>query len=126
MRSKPQTLQAIEGLYKLYARFNKKYFADLLPKEVRLVIVPMNRTGYSIDTRPKKRGDLEVGCTTIPDDPAAPRTVEINDLTLMDEPYARIVLMHEMIHVKGVLNHGPEFTREIDRIAKLGFLREIV
>lgn len=124
MRTRPQALRAIEDLYRLYARFNKKYFGGNLPKEVRLVIVPMGKRGYSIDTTGAP--DLEVGCTTMPENPEALPTVEINDLTLLDPNYARMVMMHEMIHVGGVLDHGATFKKEIDRVSRLGFLREIL
>lgn len=127
MKHKPHALKAIEALYTLYERLNRRYFGGELPKEVRIVVVPVGRKGYTIDTREREEKVREMGCTTFfPDLPEALQTVELNELAMLDDTTATTVLAHEMIHVKGILNHGPEFKKEVDRLAKLGLLREIL
>ena len=127
MRHKPRALKDLESLYELYERLNRKFFAGALPKEIRIVIVPVGRRGYSIDTRERDDRNREMGCTTsFPGIPEALQTVELNELAMADMMTATVVMAHEMIHVKGVLNHGAEFKKEVDRLAKEGLLREIL
>ena len=87
----------------------------------------MGRLGYSLDTLEKSETTPELGCTTaFPDIPQAIKTVELNELAMADMMTATAVMAHEMIHVSGILDHGPKFKKEVDRLAKAGLLREIL
>ena len=118
MRHKPRALKAIESLYEIYASFNRAYFGGALPSEVVILFVPKGKNGLGLVT------GSELACTLQEKDKA--QIIEVSEEILADSRLAKVVIAHEQIHVKGVMNHGPAFRREWDRLAKEGFMRELM
>lgn len=118
----PPTKLSQDWLYEQYAKFNKKYWDNSLPADVLIQIVPVGRRGYSIDCR---HGTNQEGMTTTFEGDHRP-VVELSELNLDYPPYAKSVLLHEMIHVSGVHNHGKEFKLAIKKLAAKGALEELL
>lgn len=115
----PDTKRSQDWLYAEYARFNKKYWDNQLPSDILIQIVPVGRKGYSIDCRHHE------GMTTIFQGDHRP-VLELSELNLDYPPFARTVLIHEMIHVSGIHGHGKEFKAAIKKLAAKGALEELL
>lgn len=126
----PYTLRQIRWLHEQYRKMNRRYWGSALPIDIRIIIVPAGRTGYSIDCRYKVSGNIEEGMTTSLIDDTGNHLIipiiELNELMMTYPPFAKIVLLHEMVHVAGIGGHGKPFKAELDRIAKLGAVRELL
>jgi hypothetical protein len=126
----PQTLKQLRWLHDQYRKANRRFWGSQLPEDVRIVVVPAGRIGYSIDCRLRKSIGPEEGMTTTFLDDAGQHMsipiIELNELIMSYPPYAKLVLIHEMCHVAGFYGHGKAFKAEVDRISKLGALKEIL
>lgn len=130
-RREPYTLRQMRWLHAQYAKSNKRYWAEELPADVRIIVVPAGRVGLSIDCRFKPNSRIEEGTTTTITDLQTGEhlvipTIELNELIMSYIPFAKSVLLHEMIHVSGVGGHGKAFKAEVERISKLGALLEVL
>lgn len=121
----PEAQQKLNWLYQQYARYNKKFWDNRLPAEVHIQIVARGTVGQSIDCREKNKY-VEEGVTTTYPGTDIPPVIEIAEFVMNYIPYAKAVLIHEMIHAGGTRDHGKAFKDEIKRIAKLGALEVLL
>jgi hypothetical protein len=93
----------MKTINRVYAEYNKKYFEGTLPK------IPV---GF-------KRIKDNAYTLFIGNDPAA---IVLNRYLLKSGRLARIVLLHEMAHVKAGADagEGPSFQKEIHRLYQKG------
>lgn len=129
-KREPFSLRQMRWLHEQYRRFNSKYWDNRLPHDIRIIIVPTGKVGYSIDCRFKPNSVEEGATSTVVDDETGEHlilpTIELNELIMNYPPFARLVLLHEMLHVGGIQGHGKAFKTECQRIAKLGALTDIL
>jgi hypothetical protein len=102
----------IRGLKNLFRRYNLKYFGGELPTPEIYLVHKLNEEGKPL-----------CGTTTKVDD-----TFIIEISTGMIVCLEKLTLIHEMAHMKlwpMVSHRTNSWKKEIDRIASMGFLREI-
>jgi hypothetical protein len=87
-------------LQQLFREFNRRFFDDQLPPYHVKIIPPMK-------TR-KLCGDIK----------KAKRVIRI--VLVEDEQQMTRTLIHEMAHAASVLNHGPKFEAELERLVQVG------
>ena len=120
----PEAQKKLVWLYDQYAKYNKKFWDNRLTNEILIQLVGQETVGYSIDCR-SKNPLMEEGCTTTFEGNAPP-VLEIAEFIMNYPPFAKGVLLHEMVHVSGVVGHGRAFKDEVKKIAKLGALEVLL
>jgi hypothetical protein len=98
------------GLRRYYQTYNAKFFGGALPEDVDVIWAPHN------------------GCSGVTIfEPNEDIVIKINPMYLGDSCRGRLLLLHEMCHVKlGTrVSHGPKFQAEMLRLAQIGAFKNL-
>lgn len=121
----PKLAEDTSWIYSEYYRLNNTYWKGALPHDVPIYIIPPEGEGSGLI--PKD----EHGCTMFLDGSDTVAKIELNEDILKDKTFARMVLMHEMVHIAirekyPRTDHGEKFKAEVKRISRLGALIEVL
>jgi hypothetical protein len=99
-------------LARAYARFNKTYFGNKLPKDmvVRFAKLDINNVGLAVTYCKFER----------------PLYIDISRPLAVHSMLADMTLLHEMVHVENPkwCGHGPKFQKRMLQLAKKGAFRD--
>lgn len=128
----PDSLLTTMDLYQAYERYNKKYWKGKLPPNVTINVISPDGKGYIVSLKEGNIGGSGFS-TAAPNEPL----IELSAVTLSSDSHWKLVLAHEMCHLavdldgmkkgtRGKSQHGPRFKEEVRKLARLGFLEEII
>lgn len=99
---------ALPRLTRWYRTYNEKYFNNELPEDIKLLW----------ESHSEHLGTVRVD---------EKFEIRINPVLAIIPPYARLCLLHEMVHVKlwPSIKHGSKFQAEMMRLALEGAFRKL-
>jgi hypothetical protein len=107
-------------LERWYRDYNRKYFSAALPETgaVRMWHAPLR----------KECGASRYGCVWGFECDAEQWDLHLDDWLKEHEPFAKICLLHEMVHIKlwPFRFHGKKFNAEIERLVLSGAYRDLL